>query len=72
MGKDEKTEGFDGAEICCFQCGNKAFCNVVNSMWHPDFKKNLGNVAERPRMVKFTEGVERMLARICDHFNPAI
>lgn len=71
MAKDE-NERLDGADVTCFNCMNKSFCNVVNPMWDPNFKKNLGNVAERPRMVKFFEGVERMLARICDYFSPNI
>ena len=72
MAKDDKTEGFDGAEICCFQCAHKLICNVVNPIWHPDFKKNLRKVAQLDRQQKFFEGVERMLARICDHFSPDI
>jgi len=67
-----KKDELEGIEVCCFNCRHKDICRIVNGIWHPDFKMNLQKAAELGNQQKFFEGVERMLARICDKFDSRI
>lgn len=55
-------------ETCCFNCMNKPICRIVNSIWHPDFKRNLGLATIADKRTKFFEAVERFLAKVCEHY----
>lgn len=68
MSKKEITE----VETCCFNCRHKAICMVVQFMWNDKFKPRLAAVMRAENRVKFFEAVERVLARLCDHFDPNI
>jgi hypothetical protein len=71
MGEDKKTK-LEPLEVCCFNCQLKKICRIVNGIWHPQFKQNLREAAPLDKQQQFFEGVERMLARICDHYNPEL
>lgn len=55
-------------ETCCFNCKNKEICRLVNNMWQPDFKRNLGLATVQDKRTKFFEAVERYLAKVCDYY----
>lgn len=59
-------------EVCCFNCKNKDICRLVNNIWHPDFKRNLGLATIADKRTKFFEAAERFLAKVCEYYEPEI
>ena len=59
-------------ETCCFNCRLKTICKIVSNIWSADFKKNIAPASEADKVQKFFEAAERLLARICDYFEPQL
>lgn len=59
-------------ETCCFNCRHKSICMVVQFMWNENFKPRLAAVMKPEDRPKFFEAVEKVLARLCTHFDPNI
>lgn len=68
MNKDE----LKAVEICCFNCKLKSICKIVNNIWSPEFKRNIAQAAEADKVQRFFEATERLLAKICDFYEPEI
>ena len=68
MNRDE----LKAVETCCFNCRLKKICRIVNNIWSADFKKNIAQASEQDKIQKFIEASERLLARICDLFEPEL
>lgn len=70
MAKDK--DKLEPLEVCCFNCQHKEICRLVNEIWHPQFKQRLRSIAPLNKQQQFFEAAERMLARICDKYNPGL
>lgn len=57
-------------QVECFNCRHKSICMIVNNLWPGDFKQRFGQVVKAEDRNKFFEAVERILARLCTHFDP--
>ena len=68
MNRDE----LKAVETCCFNCKLKSICQIVNNIWSPEFKKNIAKASEADKVQRFFEATERLLAKICDFFDPQL
>lgn len=68
MNRDELSP----VEICCFNCRLKNICKIIGNIWSSEFKKNIAQASEADKIQKFFEASERLLAKICDYFDPQI
>lgn len=59
-------------EVCCYNCKTKDICRIINNIWHPEFKKNLGHATIPDKRTKFFEAVERFLAKVCEYYEPEV
>lgn len=68
----KKEEEYLEVEVCCYNCRHKDICMIVQSMWDEKFKPRLKAVMKPEDRQKFFEAVERILARLCTHFDPNV
>lgn len=64
-------ERLEDPEICCWNCRNKGICALVHGLYTKDFKGILLQVAGREKATMFFEAVERVLAKVCDFYDPS-
>lgn len=59
-------------ETCCFNCKLKSICRIVNNIWSSEFKKNIAHASEADKVQRFFEAAERLIAKICDFYDPQL